>query len=149
MASVIFKFGSRCCFTSRPFYFPWKRPRHPLNWRLECLQGRCERFGEEINFVLLTGIEPRFLGRPASSLVTSSTTDVTDFAYSVTQSRWRRAAFLSIITDTYCFCTPLCVAANSVRWMWLIITFKFQWCVSDGHGGTLSALYWELRERVN
>jgi len=73
-----------------------RNPRRPLNWRLYCLQGRYGRFGEEINFVLLTGIEPRFLGRLANILATSSTTDVTDFDYSVTQSRWQALRAISV-----------------------------------------------------
>jgi len=42
--------------------------------RLGGLQIRSVRFGEEKNFVTLPGIEKRFLGCPASSLVITLTT---------------------------------------------------------------------------
>jgi hypothetical protein len=48
-------------------------PRYPLNSRLGGPQRRSGHYGEEENLLPTTGIEPRFLGRPARRLVTMST----------------------------------------------------------------------------
>jgi len=44
--------------------------QYVLNRRLGGLHNRFERFGKGINFLPLLGIEPRFIGRRALSLLT-------------------------------------------------------------------------------
>jgi hypothetical protein len=53
--------------------FRGKNTRHPLNRKLGGPKDQSERFGEEINLLLLPGIEPRFLGRPLHNLVITLT----------------------------------------------------------------------------
>jgi hypothetical protein len=45
----------------------YKAPSYPLNRRLGGPQSRYGRSGEETNLLLLSFIEPQFLGRPAHS----------------------------------------------------------------------------------
>jgi hypothetical protein len=60
---------------SRPGHFTpvESAPPIPFNRRLGGPQKRSGRYGEENNPLPLPGIEPRFLGRPAHSLVTIPT----------------------------------------------------------------------------
>ena len=51
-----------------------KPPRYPLNRRLGGTQDRCGRFGEEIDPLLLAGIEPIFLRCPDKTQATMQTT---------------------------------------------------------------------------
>jgi hypothetical protein len=50
-----------------------KSRRYPLDRRLRGPQSRCRRYGEEKHLLLLPGIEPRLLGRPARCLIAIST----------------------------------------------------------------------------
>jgi len=45
--------------------------RYALSRRMGELHSQSERFGKGINFLPLLGIEPRFLGRLANSLLTT------------------------------------------------------------------------------
>jgi hypothetical protein len=56
--------------TSRSIYHGGKDPDYPLNRRLGGPQSRSGRLGEEIKSTALSGNRNKFLGRPASSLVT-------------------------------------------------------------------------------
>ena len=48
-------------------------PRHPLSGKLGGPKGQSGRLREEINLVPLSGMEPRFLGRPLHNLVITLT----------------------------------------------------------------------------
>jgi hypothetical protein len=52
-------------FTPRPLYPLGKNPRYTSQRRLGETENRYRRCGVEENFLLLPGIEPRLLGRPA------------------------------------------------------------------------------------
>jgi hypothetical protein len=57
-------------FTVQPIYFRGKRPRHPLNGRLNVSLRWSGHFTEQLNLLPLSGIETRFLSWPARILVT-------------------------------------------------------------------------------
>jgi hypothetical protein len=56
-------------FTPRALYFRVKSPLYPLNKRQGGRQSQSGGFGGDINILPLPGIEPRFLDRPARSLI--------------------------------------------------------------------------------
>jgi len=73
IAPRIFDVGTKLfwvvIFTPRSFYLRGKWLRYPLNFLCET-QSQSGRFGEDINLLLLPGIERRFLDCPVRSLVT-------------------------------------------------------------------------------
>lgn len=70
IAQLILSLGRVVSFMSRPLDAQWKIPWYLLNNWLSGFQSQSWSFGEAVNFLLVTGVELRLLGRPARNPIT-------------------------------------------------------------------------------
>jgi hypothetical protein len=114
-----------CQFQASATLPPGKQPRYPLDRKLGGLQSRFRHYEEEINPLSLSGIEPRFLDRPACSLVA-----LYRLSYADSYCKLNKIKFLSIlvrITNVQCcrilYADAFLKASHNLRQVFLVNTY--------------------------